>query len=238
MNLTLPDKFYKVFVLIGVVMMISSTYLYTTTTDKSFRILQIVDETDDSIHKEMIKADYEIKKIKRSDSLKSQVIPPNQIIKKLDSLSLAGELQGSALDYADKKYQKQNKILDTYLSAAKIFYCFGIIVFFVGAMFWIKDEYSNPHKNVVKQSEQLYPNCQSCGYKFSPMVGYGKNSDKTENYAFCYCCYNNGKFIEPDLTIKEVKERALEYMSESSSFKKAMAIGRIETLERWKKKKI
>jgi hypothetical protein len=54
--------------------------------------------------------------------------------------------------------------------------------------------------------EQLYKNCQSCGMplKKDP-VGGGSNADGSKSVVYCSHCYENGKFIQPNITASEMQ---------------------------------
>ena len=80
--------------------------------------------------------------------------------------------------------------------------------------------------------------CQSCGMPIEE--GYfGTNKDGSENKQFCTFCYQNGAFSEPEVTIEDMIERSVSFMTVELNFeeKKARELSQkiIPTLDRWKK---
>lgn len=82
--------------------------------------------------------------------------------------------------------------------------------------------------------------CQSCGMPLSSDPnGGGTNSDNTISKKFCGFCFQNGKFIDEELTLKEKIDKniliAVSKMNISEEKARAMAELILPTLERWKK---
>jgi len=51
-----------------------------------------------------------------------------------------------------------------------------------------------------------YKNCQSCGMPLKrDEKGGGTNSDGSKSTVYCSRCYDNGKFINPNMTLDEMK---------------------------------
>ncbi len=79
--------------------------------------------------------------------------------------------------------------------------------------------------------------CQSCGMPLSKdKNGGGSNADGTKSTEYCSLCYANGAFIQPDLTVEQVQQVALEKMKEMhipGFLAKRFAKG-IPELRRWK----
>jgi hypothetical protein len=81
--------------------------------------------------------------------------------------------------------------------------------------------------------------CQSCGMPLDkdPNKG-GTNSDKTKSEKFCGFCYQNGKFTDAGITLKEKIEKnvqiAIATMGIPESHAREMAESIIPHLERWK----
>jgi len=81
-----------------------------------------------------------------------------------------------------------------------------------------------------------YKNCQSCGMpmKKDPEGG-GTNKDESRNPKYCSYCYTLGAFIQPDMTVDEMKSLVKEKITEMG-FPKFMAgffTKGIPKLERW-----
>lgn len=74
--------------------------------------------------------------------------------------------------------------------------------------------------------------CQSCAM---PM-----NKDKGTNELSKYCslCYDNGKFVHPDITLNEMKELVIDKMVEMKMprWMGKLYVKKIDKLDRWKNK--
>ncbi|CAM4249054.1 zinc ribbon domain-containing protein [Gillisia hiemivivida] len=51
--------------------------------------------------------------------------------------------------------------------------------------------------------------CQSCGLPFSRKF-MGTNRDETKNEEYCSNCFDNGKFIDPSLTLHKLEVKFIE----------------------------
>lgn len=88
--------------------------------------------------------------------------------------------------------------------------------------------------------EKEYKMCQSCSMplKKDPKGG-GTNSDGSKSKMYCSYCYNNGKFLQPDITAGEMQVFVKNKLKEMGGFMGLFAgffSGGIPRLERWKKK--
>lgn len=87
--------------------------------------------------------------------------------------------------------------------------------------------------------EKTYKNCQSCAMplKKDPKGG-GTNSDGTKNGMYCSYCYDNGKFLGPDMTASQMQEFVKGKMKEMGypGFLAGFFTKGIPRLERWKNK--
>ena len=90
----------------------------------------------------------------------------------------------------------------------------------------------------METTMKKFKRCQSCGMPLNkdPKRG-GTNSDGTKNNMYCSYCFENGKFLQPDITLEEmealVKEN-LKKMSVPSFIAKLLTMG-TSKLERWGK---
>lgn len=87
--------------------------------------------------------------------------------------------------------------------------------------------------------EKRYKHCQSCGMPFSqdPKRG-GTNADGSTSLKYCSYCYEDGKFSQPDFTVKEMRAFCIDKMVEmgfSRFLAKLFTMG-LPRLERWKKR--
>lgn len=88
---------------------------------------------------------------------------------------------------------------------------------------------------------KTYKNCQSCAMplnKDPKGVGGGTNSGGQPSYMYCSYCYEDGKFLQPDVTAEEMQEFVKGKLKEMGGFMKLFAgvfTKKIPKLERWKK---
>jgi len=82
-----------------------------------------------------------------------------------------------------------------------------------------------------------YKNCQSCGMPLSkdPQKG-GSESNGTKSTMYCSYCYIDGKFINPEMSVDEMKVLVKGKMKEMGfpGFMAGFFTKRIPKLERWK----
>jgi hypothetical protein len=54
--------------------------------------------------------------------------------------------------------------------------------------------------------ETVYKNCQSCGMPLKrDVAGGGTHADGTRSLMYCSHCYKDGQFIQPNITVDEMK---------------------------------
>lgn len=85
--------------------------------------------------------------------------------------------------------------------------------------------------------ESIYKNCQSCGMPLKKDVqGGGTNADGTKSLMYCSKCYANGKFVNPDMTVVEMKLLVKGKLKEFGfpGFVAGLFTIGIPKLERWK----
>lgn len=67
---------------------------------------------------------------------------------------------------------------------------------------------------------------------------YGTDADGTENKDWCKFCYQNGAFMEPDLTMQGMIDRSVHFMAANLQFSeqeaRQMSESVIPTLKRWR----
>ncbi len=79
--------------------------------------------------------------------------------------------------------------------------------------------------------------CQSCGMpiKQDPSGG-GTNADGSRNLTYCSYCYQNGAFMQPDMTARQMQAFCIEKLKERGTpkFIGWLLTRGIPRLERWK----
>ncbi len=88
--------------------------------------------------------------------------------------------------------------------------------------------------------EATYKNCQSCGMPLKKDVkGGGTHADGTLSKMYCSLCYQDGKFVRPDMTMDEMKLLVKGKMKEFGipGFLISIFTRNIPKLQRWKSSK-
>jgi len=84
--------------------------------------------------------------------------------------------------------------------------------------------------------EKRYKNCQSCGMplKKDPQHG-GTNADSSKSAMYCSYCYQNGQFIQSNMTAAQMQEFVKGKMKEMGfpGFLAGMFSKGIPKLKRW-----
>jgi hypothetical protein len=85
--------------------------------------------------------------------------------------------------------------------------------------------------------EKVYKNCQSCGMPLKKdQKGGGTNVDGSKSSLYCSYCYEDGKFIQPGMTAKEMQHLVKGKLKEMGfpGFIAWFFASNIPRLERWK----
>ncbi len=85
--------------------------------------------------------------------------------------------------------------------------------------------------------EKMYKFCQSCGMPMKKdEKGGGSNADGTRSVKYCSLCYQDGKFLRPDFTAKQMQELVKGKMKEMGipRFLTLFFTYGIPKLERWR----
>lgn len=78
--------------------------------------------------------------------------------------------------------------------------------------------------------------CQSCGMSLrNDPVGGGTNTDGSKSNLYCSYCFDDGKFLQPDITLGEMKKLVKGKMHEMGFPKITIWFStlRIQRLKRW-----
>jgi hypothetical protein len=155
-------------------------------------------------------------------------------------------IYNSFIDSATNNYNIQNAVfskrMENYsldFDTATMGLIISIFILSVGITLWIKKErFDNEliyRQNLDKPTFSQF--CQSCGKTFNSLIVPSLEQDGTKNYHYCNKCYSNGTFIEPTLSLTEMKSRTKAEMESTKQSKKNIekVLKRIEKLDRWKK---
>ena len=85
--------------------------------------------------------------------------------------------------------------------------------------------------------EKTFKNCQSCGMPLKRDAhGGGTNADGTRSLMYCSHCYQNGKYVHPNMTVADMKLRVKEKLKEFGfpGWIAGFFTVNIPKLERWK----
>jgi radical SAM superfamily enzyme len=82
--------------------------------------------------------------------------------------------------------------------------------------------------------------CQSCSMPLDKPELLGTEKDGTKSELFCTYCYQNGVFVNPGMTLEEMKELVKEQMTKRKIHTSIinMAINSLPELKRWRKKSV
>lgn len=81
-------------------------------------------------------------------------------------------------------------------------------------------------------------NCQSCGMPLKrDKAGGGSNADGSKSAIYCSHCYQNGRFVLPEMTLQQMQARVREKLMEYGfpSFITPFFTRGIPKLGRWQK---
>ena len=80
--------------------------------------------------------------------------------------------------------------------------------------------------------------CQSCAMPIKTPKDCGSNSDETPNQEYCFYCYKNGAFVEPNITLEQMIEKVTKMIKKMGVNQKNIERSKntIPTLKRWKQK--
>ena len=91
-------------------------------------------------------------------------------------------------------------------------------------------------RKVVVEMEKV---CQSCGLPLNERV-LGNENNGSFSKEYCYLCYRNGRFIQPNMTLEEMKQQVIKMIDQMPSNKvqkwmlKKVYPLQLKTLKRWR----
>jgi len=81
------------------------------------------------------------------------------------------------------------------------------------------------------------PYCQSCGTSIRESINKGTNSDGSRNVDYCFSCFQNGSFTDPNITLNEmieiVADSIIDQLGTSELHARYFAESFLPTLKRW-----
>ncbi len=84
---------------------------------------------------------------------------------------------------------------------------------------------------------EKYTFCQSCGMplKQDPKGG-GTNAHGTRSHKYCSYCYREGKFLNPDMTLDQMKDLVVTTLHKKGmpTFAARLVAGNLHRMERWR----
>jgi len=85
--------------------------------------------------------------------------------------------------------------------------------------------------------KKCYKQCQSCGMPLkADKQGGGTEQDGSKSSVYCSSCYKNGEFINPDMTLKEMRELVNKVLRDEIKMNRIfcwLAVHQIPKLKRW-----
>ncbi len=246
MDINIPDKIYKLFVLLGIIIIGYSEIQLSDKIGNWEKDFNKITTERNLFELEKISADFEFEKTESSVDYYSDFVEKSneQKIKNIyiDSLLILrtkllflkkeNAINSKKAEQFSSKFTILKEDLSRINESSKAQHNIGIILFSLGILMWMIDE-TKVSQILLKQNEKLYPWCQSCGKKFSSIIKYGTNKDSSNNYAFCKNCYIKGKFSNPNITKDEFLENIKNEIISKSWWSKIILMDRFRTLERW-----
>jgi len=159
----------------------------------------------DSLHKVLLSMPHEF------DNAKSKKY---RAINKLETYRIQ-------IDYINSEIKAVRK--ETYFAMGlSVFFC--ILIFYYLANIYIENKLIADGSKMELYKYRIYKNCQSCGKVFSPMLLHGKNKDGITNEGFCIECFNNGEFLNSELTKQDIIDEIMKAKGLKVNSKKIKSI--------------
>ncbi|MAE87215.1 MAG: hypothetical protein CMB80_31065 [Flammeovirgaceae bacterium] len=142
-----------------------------------------------------------------------------------EKLDFQIELLSSRVDKESHYLDERKSLKDSHEEESNQLLMFGSGLFVLGLFMWISTE-------IEPQKRKVF--CESCGKRFSAMCTHGTNSDGSKNDFFCKNCFDNGEFVNPNLTESDVVQEVKKQISKRRFLTRFFTVARIKNLERWK----
>jgi hypothetical protein len=172
--------------------------------------------------------------VQLSDEIDKLIDEYSQLNREFDLKAIEISTTRSLINHKENDLSELNKVTNVFAPVS-------ILIALTGFLFWYEKTQKYQDKVLKEQAVQFLTSdfCQSCGMRLSNQKNYHKISDdikKQMNY--CETCYENGEFTEPELTLKEMKEKVTN-RCKMLGYNKIMTYiltSRIKNLERWRDK--
>lgn len=262
MNINIPDKIYKLFVLIGIALVVYSVVFQedksrelNEITSKYARISDTLEFTNYKIKANEKRLLESAEILAKSENIVNPLVEKDSVLtfyfttdgdtkQKLAEDSLwqiwqshkdlifKQNLSIKKAELLKNELKNSEKVYAINSKIRTIFETVGVILFLLGVLTWMLDEMVANSNKKI--DERIYKFCQSCGKKFNSMRKYGTNSNNTENYAFCKDCFQNGEFTTTNLSEEDFILQFENEIKNESWLKKIILRSRIRNLERWR----
>jgi hypothetical protein len=261
MNINIPDKIPKLFVLIGLILIAFGYYNKDIANNEYYNKVDKFNTAVGALELEQMRVDNELTELKRisenlsikfgienpisiKDSLTTsfkQILSGNKkAVAVSDSINKLWERQSAHsfnLKLLDKKIKLERSKIDQDENLHNNYHNAQLFVIIIGMFFFfiglITWLIDEQTNPVIKLSEKLHERCQSCGKVFTAVRQYGLEKDLTPNYAFCEECYNNGNFTNPELSESEIINFSMGTVKAKNWLYKRFLKARLKELERW-----
>lgn len=134
----------------------------------------------------------------------------------------------------------KQKEIQKYQDEADIYTPLSFILAFIGFFSWYHKTQSIQDNLLKEQYQEFLSNayCQSCGIYLKHQDFYfSLDKDEQRKIKYCATCYQDGKFVEPDLTYAQMKKRVKERCLGLgfNKFQTFLYLLRLKSLFRWQK---
>lgn len=236
-NLT-TDSFYKFLTVLGLVLIIFSGKIISDrfVTNRDNEINYIRDSLILAKEIKDLEIDKEFLQYKIDSSLINIIQQDSFKITKLENEI---KLKNNLITLAKEKIRDGGFYLKFITSVSTLLFMLGL-----GGLLWgFQQWYEKQQKTKDKELLRDYINlgrismfCNSCGKEISKDEIRPKEKDGSFNYRYCRDCYQNGEFIEPNITLERMKERITE--NSKSKIFIWWRLYCLDTMERWRKNKL
>ena len=263
MSINIPDKYYKLLLLLGIIIFGYSFYKEDQIKSIYYQKVDRNREISDEIELSAIEIENLMTKIKDASrqlsitysvenpiSSNDSVVSFNRVLSGSTNQLIVSDsiqklwMEHSTLKLNRNKLNQKLRSSNEYLTEEReklygkiddlfLYRQIGMLLLIVGTFFWLVDFDSSPKRN-EKIHEKVFAFCQSCGENFNTMRVYGTNKDKSLNLAFCAECYKKGKFRNPDLKIEQLAQNKIDDLKHNNWFFRYIVYKHLKRLERWK----